>query len=475
MAVGGLVYGLLCPPRWRLWALFAASLVGVFALQPALPIRFSDTLLPLLTLGLVAACWWAVRAPGQPVSREDAAAALALLGVCAALMLTRETGLRDLGVVLTASRPPPLLLAAGLAAGATVLFAVLALALRTRPRALCWALIGVLVGVFIAFRAEPLARLLAAGARTAAGQDAALASAIDWNWLGFSYVAFRLIHTLRDRQMGILPALGLRDYVLFAVFFPAYTAGPIDRAERFAADAAALPAQPRADAGRFAEGGWRIARGLFKKFVLADALAAGFALTPTAAAQAESTAGLWLLVYGYALRLFLDFSGYTDIAIGLGILFGVRLPENFAAPYTKTNLAQFWQSWHMTLSAWAKAYLFSPITRAMLRARRWPAWAVTLTGHIITMGVIGLWHGITAGFFLWGLWHAVGLFVHKLWSDRTRAANRRAQAHAWHGRAWSAAGWFATFHFVVLGWVWFALPDPALAVRTLARLFGIGA
>jgi alginate O-acetyltransferase complex protein AlgI len=293
---------------------------------------------------------------------------------------------------------------------------------------------------------------------------------LDVEWLGFSYVAFRLIHTLRDRQMGLLPALSLREYVTYSIFFPAYTAGPIDRAERFVEDYRALP---DLDSARLMQAGGRITTGLFKKFVVADTLAL-FSLNATFAEQAQSPAALWGMLYAYAFRLFFDFSGYTDIAIGIGILFGVKLPENFDRPYLKPNIAAFWQSWHMTLSSWARFYIYSPLSRALLRRKPKPSLdVIVLVCNLATMSVIGVWHGITLPFLLWGVWHALGLTVHKLWSDRTRAWYRTVQAHPARRRAWTLVGVLLTFHFVLLGWVWFALPELSTALAVFAGLFGL--
>jgi D-alanyl-lipoteichoic acid acyltransferase DltB (MBOAT superfamily) len=191
--------------------------------------------------------------------------------------------------------------------------------------------------------------------------------------------------------------------------------------------------------------------------------------------QADSTAGLWVLLYGYAFRLFFDFSGYTDIAVGLGVLFGVRLPENFNRPYLSTTITSFWQRWHMTLSDWARFYVFTPLSRALLRREPRPSTAlIVLLSQLATMIVIGLWHGITLNFFIWGVWHGVALFAHKQWSDRTRKWYRGLSEKPWQKRAWTFFSWFLTFQYVVLGWVWFLMPTPALAVQTYGKLFGVG-
>jgi alginate O-acetyltransferase complex protein AlgI len=337
------------------------------------------------------------------------------------------------------------------------------------------AAILIMVLLLVVLKTEPVATVAATLWRRETGQDALLASTNDLAWLGFSYVAFRLIHTLRDRQTGILPHLSLREFVTYVLFTPAYIAGPIDRAERFVSDLRGLPEMVGLDGTRFLAGGQRIVTGMFKKFIIADALAQGMSLTPINAQQATSTAGLWLLLYGYAFRLFFDFSGYTDIAIGLGILFGVKLPENFNRPYLSTNITQFWKRWHMTLSNWVRFYVFSPLSRSLLRRKPRPSTTlIVFVSQMATMIVIGLWHGVTWNFFIWGVWQGLALFAHKQWSDRTRKWYRGLRDRPWQKRAWTFFSWFMTFQYVVLGWVWFMMPTVRSALNTLERLFGIG-
>jgi alginate O-acetyltransferase complex protein AlgI len=329
------------------------------------------------------------------------------------------------------------------------------------------------VALFIVFKTEPLGRALSAALRSLGGQSPALALAADLRWLGFSYVAFRLLHVLRDRSLGRLPNVTLREFVTYALFFPAFTAGPIDRVERFVKDERA---PFKLDAAVLLDGGTRIALGVLKKFVLADSLAL-VALDSTSAAQTTSPVWMWVLVYAYAWRLYLDFSGYTDIALGLGRLVGIRLPENFDRPYTRQNLTLFWNSWHITLAQWFRTYVFNPLTRALraptLPARPLPAPVIILLTQMVIMLLIGLWHGVTVNFVIWGAWHGLGLFIHNRWSDYTKP---RAAALDGRPRLKQAAHWlgvFITFHYVALGWVWFVLPTPSLALHVLRTLCGL--
>jgi len=477
-----LVYALIIRPGGRGWALLVGSIVAVYWLQPSLPIRFSDFILPTITILLTVVGWWSTRRPEDPEQKltvsQDRLAILVTLLIILALSLFRYVGA---DYRITASRPPsPLIVLLALAVFAGLLLLVYKvlnsyLQREDGQRKILTGLIIFVVILFIIVKSEPLATAASGLWRRYTGQDANLASPSNLAWLGFSFVAFRLIHTFRDRQTGLMPILSYKEYLTYVIFFPSYTAGPIDRAERFAAEMRSLPEMVGLDAGRFVSGFSRIIIGLFKKFVVADTLARGLSLTAENAAQSESSFWLWILLYGYGFRLFFDFAGYTDIAIGIGILFGVKLPENFDRPYLKSNITAFWQSWHITLSNWVRFYIFTPLSRSLLRKSWRPSnTVIVLIAQLTTMAVIGLWHGITWNFFIWGIWHGLGLFVHKVWSDRTRGWHRSLGNHPGQKRAWTFFSWFLTFNFVILGWVWFALPTITLSLDTFAHLFGFG-
>jgi alginate O-acetyltransferase complex protein AlgI len=495
------LYAALVPGRWRLWAVLLGSVVAIFWLQAPLAPRWADFLLPCATVALGVAGWWlsrpanraflsptAIPQDKQPPSpdegelplrstyiRDDWLTLVVVMAVILALSLFRYVG-PDFR--LTASRPPSPFFVGVTALEVGLAFAALALILRRLPqRAVLTGAIIAFVALFVAVKWPPATTAIAGWWRGLTGQDVTLAAPGDLAWLGFSYVAFRIIHTLRDRQTGILPDLSLSEYLSYVLFAPAFVAGPIDRAERFTKDYLALPRLRGFDPARWGLGLWRVGEGVFKKFVIADTLAQGLSLTPALAESAQSATALWLLLFGYGLRLYFDFGGYTDIAIGLGILFGIRLPENFDRPYTRSNITAFWQSWHITLSNWARFYVFTPLSRSLLRRRKPGAsplltpTTIVLTSHLATMLVIGLWHGISWNFAIWGVWHAAGLFAHKQWSDHTRRWYRALQGRPWPRRVWAAAGWALTILFVMLGWVWFLLPTPQLALETYAKLF----
>ncbi len=445
----------------RTWVLFLLSGLAVYWLQPAMPIRSLDFWLPTATLGLAALGWALTAAPEQRRLRQVLPGGLALLGLILLVGLTRYLGLTGL---ITATRPPqaPFIVLALLVVA--ILFVLL---IRWPRKALLGVGIVLLIGLLVALKLPALTALVATGLRSLAGQSVSSAAATDLRWLGFSYIAFRLIHTLRDRQTGRAPAASLPEYMAYVVFFPALTAGPIDRLERFLKDLRAAPASPVADLQAALP---RLALGLLKKFVLADLLAL-IALSPANAAQIRTAGWLWLTLVAYSLQIFLDFSGYTDLAIGLGRLFGIRLPENFNNPYLRPNLAQFWNNWHMTLTQWFRGYFFNPFTRALRQSKRpLPIWAVILLTQLATMILIGLWHGITWNFVAWGAWHGLGLFINNRWTEWVRPRLARVNERPAASKALMVLSTLFTFVFVTLGWVWFALPlDQAILV--FGRLF----
>lgn len=258
--------------------------------------------------------------------------------------------------------------------------------------------------------------------------------------------------------------------MIYMVFFPALTAGPIDRLERFIQD---LRQDSPFSVDDLIVSGRRLAIGMFKKFVLADTLAL-IAINPLNVEQIRTTSWMWVLLYAYALQIYLDFSGYTDIALGIGKLLGINLPENFNKPYLKSNLAHFWNNWHMTLTQWFRAYYFNPLVRSLRRSKtRFSPALVVLFSQLSTMLLIGLWHGISWNFALWGVWHGLGLFVHNRWSEWIKPRLLFLECSSFLQRAYTVLGVLLTFHFVTLGWVWFALPQVSQATMVFSSLFGL--
>jgi D-alanyl-lipoteichoic acid acyltransferase DltB (MBOAT superfamily) len=447
----------------RKYSLLALSVLAVYWFQPVVPLRSFDFWLPSLSLAFVVLTWSLTSQPGAWKTRQNITGLLIIVGITTLVDLLRYILAEP---ILTGTIPPQFF---QYLVFLTAIF-LAALFLTSLSRRFVWILsflIILLLSALIILKSPSLSLQASIFFRTLTDRPTETASALDLHWLGFSYIAFRLIHVLRDKQTGRLPEPSLPEFATYVVFFPSLSAGPIDRAERFAKDLQkdfALAQNETLLAGQ------RIVLGLFKKFVIADALAL-IALNDALATQVHSSGWMWIHLYAYAFQIYFDFSGYTDIAIGIARLVGVKLPENFLAPYTKPNLTQFWSSWHITLTQWIRSYFFNPFNR-WIRGYQIPAWTMLLVGQLATMLLIGLWHGITWNFVLWGAWHGLGLFLQNRWSDFAKA--RVAVANPLLQTAMQFAGILLTFHFVALGWVFFALSVPRLSLQVFLKLFGLG-
>ena len=272
--------------------------------------------------------------------------------------------------------------------------------------------------------------------------------------VGISFFTFQSLSYTIDIYRRKLEPVPLLDFAVFVSFFPHLVAGPIVRGSEF------LPQlkekhDPRRVQGAAAFG--LIAAGLFKKVVVANTLATS--IVDPMFASPQNFSGLEVLtgIYAYAVQIFADFSGYTDIAIGLALLLGFRFPQNFDRPYTATSLQDFWRRWHMTLSRFLRDYLYVPLGGN--RNGR----AATYRNLMLTMVIGGLWHGAAWTFVLWGALHGVGLSIERWWGEM----RGDAKSDSLGGRV---ARRLLTFHVVCLGWVLFRSDSVATAGTVLGRL-----
>ncbi|MDX1377872.1 MAG: MBOAT family O-acyltransferase, partial [Anaerolineales bacterium] len=393
----------------RTYSLLVLSVLAIYWFQPVVPLRSFDFWFPSLSLALALLVWFITSPKGAWKSKQNLPGLLVIIGLVSFIDLSRYF-LPD--PFLTATVPPNVL--QFLTFLAVIVLLILFFTILSRRSAWTLSIVTVLlIAILVALKSPTLSVQISIFFRTLADRPIESASSLDLRWLGFSYIAFRLIHVLRDKQTGRLPELTLPEFATYVVFFPTLSAGPIDRAERFIKDLKKDFTLRQTDllvAGR------RLAIGLFKKFVIADTLAL-IALNDALATQVQATGWMWVHLYAYTFQIYFDFSGYTDIAIGIARIVGIKLPENFLSPYTKPNLTQFWNNWHMTLTQWFRSYFFNPFNRWMRGYKSIPAWAMILIGQLATMLLIGLWHGITWNFILWGAWHGLGLFLHNRWSS----------------------------------------------------------
>lgn len=447
-------------------AMVICSCVFLFVFQPAVPIRDLGFTFPILTLALTFCVYGAFSTQKPLKTRQNLIeSGLAILTV----LLIAATRFISYSGVITAARPPQIRRILPLLAGAAAVCACLSLAAQKEqkwPKRFC---IGLILAALVILKTPYLSLQVSKGARLLAGQDAEMALSTDLRWFGFSYIAFRLLSILIDTLKGRKADLSVGEFLIYVCFPPALSAGPIDRWDRFTKEYAAGSKNGLADDLR--DGFGQIALGLFHKFILADALAK-MALSAQNAEQFIRTGWAWAALLAYALQIFFDFSGYSEIAVGLGILFGVRLPKNFDHPYLKPDLTKFWSSWHMTLTQWIRSYVFNPLTRS-LRGKKehpLPQWLIVLITQLTTMLLIGLWHGVSVNFVIWGLWHGIGLFIHQLYSRKTGPWLRTKSSS--FQRIYTVLSTALTVLYVSLGWVWFVVPDFTGAVGFFGRLFG---
>jgi alginate O-acetyltransferase complex protein AlgI len=275
--------------------------------------------------------------------------------------------------------------------------------------------------------------------------------------LGISFFTFECISYLLDVYRKENELRPWRRFMLFPSYWPHLVAGPILRIKELAPQLE----KPRDPGwGETLSGVDRVMIGLFKKVVLADSLATfvdqGFAAPP----GANSAVDCWALAVGFALQIYLDFSAYTDIAIGVSRMLGITLPENFNLPYHAESPSDFWNRWHMTLSRWIRDYLFFPLN---MRAgkRIWLRYVYL----VLVMTLVGLWHGAGPGFLLWGTWHGVLMVAQRILSQRTgRLDDTPRRILEWAGRLVGLA-------LIVAGWVLFRAPTLAQAGSMLRSMF----
>jgi alginate O-acetyltransferase complex protein AlgI len=265
--------------------------------------------------------------------------------------------------------------------------------------------------------------------------------------VGVSFFTFQAISYVVDVWRGLVKPGRTIDVAIYLSFFPHLIAGPIVRAREF------LPqlAKPRdPDHVAVGSGVMLIAMGLSKKVVIADYLARTLVDPVFAVPQAYGAPDVLLAAYGYAAQIYCDFSGYTDMAIGLALLLGYVFPQNFRSPYRATGFRDFWRRWHMTLSRFLRDFLYIPLGGN--RGGR----LFTYRNLMLTMILGGLWHGAAWTFVAWWALHGIAQVGEHMWAGRVKLP------------AW--VRWFVTFHVVVLGWVLFRSQSISLAWTFLGRL-----
>lgn len=274
--------------------------------------------------------------------------------------------------------------------------------------------------------------------------------------VGISFFTFQAIGMVADAYRDPESnRWSLPDVLAFMAFFPTLLSGPILRAGDFIPQLRAPSPSWDDESQAF----WLLALGLFKKITLSSYLSEHVTRPFWAGPEAFSSAGAVLAAVAYSVQIYLDFSGYSDLAQGMAGLLGFRVPDNFRSPYKARNLRQFWQGWHMSLSTWLRDYLYIPLGGGRCGKRR------KLANLMVTMGLGGLWHGAGLNYLVWGLLHGLGLCATHLWTPKISSVSSEKPS-----RLRGAICWAGTFSFVTLAWVFFAAPDTAQALAALGRM-----
>jgi alginate O-acetyltransferase complex protein AlgI len=331
-----------------------------------------------------------------------------------------------------------------------------------RRLVLLWIGIGVNVLLLLGFKYIPFV-LSSVGA---IAQVPNLQASADWVRerliapLGISFFSFECIAYLVDVYRG---APATQDWLTFAaykLFFPKLISGPITR---FHAIEAELQQAKFPAISQLAEGLWLIASGAVKKLLIANHLGTLVNLSFSNVERAGS-GDLWLATAAYGFQLYLDFSGYVDIARGSAMLMGFNLPQNFNFPYLTTSIAEFWRRWHMTLGDWLRNYLYFPLGGSR------QGLAKTCLNLMIVMAIAGIWHGAAWGFIVWGMLHGLALVIHRL----TDAVSKRSPVLQawWRSIPGTIMAWLCTQCMVFGTWIFFRLPNLKDSWLVVQRFWG---
>jgi len=344
-----------------------------------------------------------------------------------------------------------------------VLMVITFFAGRTRDPVVCvWAMAACVAALcfykytvfLIGSLAAPLSPAL--GALLTRGVDPLLPAAPP---LGVSFFTFEFVHYLFEVRRGGEPIRSPLRFLLFSIFFPSLVAGPIKRYRQFLPSLDAAARSPASTAA-MADGLARVGLGFAKKVLVADQLTLYIDRWQPHFGE-EHLLGRWVIFAAIAFRILMDFSGYSDIAIGCAQLLGVRLPENFNWPYAARNLQDFWQRWHISLATWLRDYVYIPLGGSR------HGWGRRILSGMVAFALCGLWHGPAWHFVLWGLYHGCGLAVCVTYQRIPVLGPEIGVVF----RKEPLLGWALTLLFAWLGWLLFFYPA-AEAWRMGTQLFG---
>ena len=270
--------------------------------------------------------------------------------------------------------------------------------------------------------------------------------------LAISFFTFQQIAYLVDSYRKETKEYDFLNYSVFVTFFPQLIAGPIVHHKEMMPQFSINKAK-KIDTHHIAMGLFIFSIGLFKKVIIADTFAT-WATTGFDVAQSLNLLEAWATSLSYTFQLYFDFSGYTDMAIGVALLFNIKLPTNFNSPYKATDIQDFWRRWHITLSRFLRDYIYIPLGGNRKGTFR------TYSNLMITFILGGLWHGAGWTFIFWGFLHGLALAIHRAWS-------------ALGLKMWRSIAWFITFNFINISWVFFRAKEWDDAIKVLSAMFSL--
>ena len=302
--------------------------------------------------------------------------------------------------------------------------------------------------------------------------------------LGISFITFQKIAFLFDVHAGRIKSVGFRDFSLFVLFFPQLIAGPIVHYREMMPQFQSL--RCCFDSKNISVGLTLFVLGLFKKIVLADGIAQHVSPIYDHAADGNSVsfALAWLAAVGFTLQIYFDFSGYSDMAIGIARMFGIKLPPNFFSPLRASNIIDFWLRWHMTLTRFLTAYIYNPLSLWLTRRRlsrgqtAFGGRNTTLGSFLVllvfptmlTMFVSGLWHGASYLFVVWGLLHGLFISINHGWRVISGRLWPKPESYP---RLMVPVGFVLTFISVVTAMIFFRSPTWSAAINLVAGMAGL--
>jgi len=271
--------------------------------------------------------------------------------------------------------------------------------------------------------------------------------------VGISFYTFQIISYIVDLyRNNVKPIRNILDFGFYVSFFPQLIAGPIVRASSFVPQ---MYSKYKVHKDEASQALFLILNGLIKKVIIADYISINFVDRVFDSPLSYSGLENLLAIYGYSIQIYCDFSGYTDIAIGLALWMGFRLPVNFNSPYSASNITDFWRRWHISLSSWLKDYLYIPLGGNKKGKVR------TYINLFITMLLGGLWHGASLRFIIWGALHGAFLSIHKIWSKITPTKKSNLKI----------LKIFLTFHLVTFAWIIFRAENVTIVKNMFLQIF----